>query len=52
MVLHDGIDPKVAHKAFLAIDEFRMNIAPDIEGAAGEHADLYRSMMGFDTPMR
>jgi hypothetical protein len=33
MVVRDGIDPKEVHKAFLAIDEYRDAIAPDIEGA-------------------
>jgi hypothetical protein len=34
MVVRDGIDPKEAHKAFLAIDEYRDAIASDIEGAS------------------
>jgi len=34
MVVRDGIDPQVAHRAFLEIDEYRRVIAPDIEGAA------------------
>jgi hypothetical protein len=33
MVVRDGIDPKVAHEAFLAIDEYRQRIALDIAGA-------------------
>jgi hypothetical protein len=32
-VVRDGIDPQKAHKAFLVIDEYRMLISPDIEGA-------------------
>jgi len=32
-VVRDGIDPQVAHTAFLAIDEYRQKIAPDIKGA-------------------
>ena len=30
LVVRDGIDPLVAHQAFLAIDEYRESIAPDI----------------------
>jgi hypothetical protein len=33
MVVRDGIDAQVAHKAFLAIDEYREFISPDIDGA-------------------
>jgi hypothetical protein len=33
IVVRDGIDPQVAHKAFLEIDEYREIIAADIEGA-------------------
>ena len=33
MVVRDGIDPQVAHTAFLDIDEYRRAIADDIEGA-------------------
>jgi hypothetical protein len=33
LVVGDGIDPKVAHEAFLAIDEYRAFISPDIPGA-------------------
>jgi hypothetical protein len=33
LVVRDGIDPKVAHEAFLAIDEYRQRISPDIAGA-------------------
>ncbi|MDB5432518.1 MAG: hypothetical protein JWP35_3634 [Caulobacter sp.] len=33
MVVRDGIDPQVAHEAFLAIDEYRQKIALDIAGA-------------------
>lgn len=33
LVVRDGIDPQVAHEAFLAIDEYRKHIAPDIQGA-------------------
>ncbi|MCJ2133557.1 hypothetical protein MKK69_05665 [Methylobacterium sp. J-026] len=36
LVVRDGIDPQVAHRAFLAIDEYRFRIAPDTEGAAFE----------------
>jgi hypothetical protein len=32
-VVRDGIDPRKAHQAFLAIDEFRRVISPDIAGA-------------------
>jgi len=34
MVVRDGINPQIAHKAFLAIDEYRDAIAPDIEGSS------------------
>ena len=34
MIVRDGIDPQEAHHAFLAIDEYREAIAPDIEGAS------------------
>lgn len=33
LVVRDGIDPKEAHKAFLAIDEYAEMISPDIKGA-------------------
>jgi hypothetical protein len=33
MVVRDGINPQVAHEAFLAIDEYRESIAPSIPGA-------------------
>ena len=36
LVVRDGIDPQAAHRAFLAIDEYRYRIAPDTEGAAFE----------------
>lgn len=36
LVVRDGIDPQVAHEAFLRIDEYRYRIAPDTEGAAFE----------------
>ena len=36
LVVRDGIDPQDAHRAFLAIDEYRYRIAPDTEGAAFE----------------
>lgn len=33
MVVRDGIDPQVAHKEFLKVDEYRKIIAPDVYGA-------------------
>jgi hypothetical protein len=33
IVLRDGIDPQLAHEAFLVIDEYAGSIAPDIPGA-------------------
>lgn len=33
LVVGDGIEPKAAHEAFLAIDEYRQRIARDIPGA-------------------
>lgn len=33
MVVRDGVDPQVAHAAFLLIDEYRAVISPDIQGA-------------------
>jgi hypothetical protein len=36
MVVRDGIDPKVAHTAFLSIKEYRERISSDIKGA--DHA--------------
>ncbi|MEH2534426.1 hypothetical protein V1277_006278 [Bradyrhizobium sp. AZCC 1588] len=33
LVVRDGIDPQKAHKAFLAIDEYRKLISPDCVGA-------------------
>jgi hypothetical protein len=33
LVVRDGIDPQVAHKAFLVIDEYAEAISPDIPGA-------------------
>jgi hypothetical protein len=32
LVARDGIAPEVAHKAFLAIDEYAERISPDIPG--------------------
>ena len=41
LVVRDGIDPLVAHKAFLAIDEYAQHISPDIPGARdGENSPL------------
>lgn len=34
MVVRDGIDPQVAHRAFLLIDEYRNAISPDTKGAS------------------
>jgi hypothetical protein len=33
LTVRDGIDPKAAHEAFLAIDEYRQRISHDILGA-------------------
>lgn len=33
MVFRDGIDPLVAHQAFLGIDEYRWALAADVPGA-------------------
>lgn len=33
LVVRDGIDPQVAHEAFLLIDEYAESISPDIAGA-------------------
>jgi hypothetical protein len=33
IVVRDHIDPQIAHEAFLAIDEYRRQIASDIAGA-------------------
>jgi hypothetical protein len=33
VTVRDGIDVQAAHRAFLAIDEYRKTISPDIEGA-------------------
>jgi hypothetical protein len=33
LVVRDGIDPKAAYEAFLAIDEYRQRISHDIDGA-------------------
>jgi len=33
IVTRDGLDPAVAHEAFLKIDEYRQRISPDIDGA-------------------
>jgi len=32
-VVRDGLDPQRTHAAFLAIDEYRQCIAPDVQGA-------------------
>lgn len=34
VVVRDGVSPQAAHEAFLAIDEYRARISPDIAGAA------------------
>jgi hypothetical protein len=39
LVVRDGIPPDAAHRAFLAIDEFRAHISPDIPGATAQGAD-------------
>jgi hypothetical protein len=33
LVVRDGIDPQVAHKAFLAIDEYRQRMSGEIDGS-------------------
>ncbi|WP_369723677.1 hypothetical protein AB8Z38_06795 [Bradyrhizobium sp. LLZ17] len=33
LIVRDGIDPQAAHRAFLAIDEYRKTISHDIEGS-------------------
>jgi len=33
IVVRDKVDAQVAHRAFLAIDEYRKLISPDMEGA-------------------
>jgi hypothetical protein len=33
LVVRDGIAVDAAHRAFLAIDEYRASISPDVEGA-------------------
>jgi hypothetical protein len=33
MVVRDGIDPQVAHKELLKIDEYRKATSPEIDGA-------------------
>lgn len=33
LVVRDGIDPQTAHEAFLAVDEYRERISPEIAGA-------------------
>ena len=39
LVVGDGMDPKVVHEAFLAIDEFAEHISPDIQGARHSEDD-------------
>jgi hypothetical protein len=36
MVVRDGIDPQVAHRAFLVIDDYAERIAADIDGSRGQ----------------
>jgi len=36
IVTRDGIDPRIAHKAFLEIEEYRERMSPDIRGAVEE----------------
>ena len=33
LTVRDGIRPKMVHRAFLAIDEYRQHMSPDIPGA-------------------
>jgi hypothetical protein len=33
LVVRDGIDPNRAHRAFLAIEEYRLAVSPDAPGA-------------------
>lgn len=37
IVVAGEIDPLVAHRAFLAIDEYRQHCAPDLPGVAEAH---------------
>lgn len=37
IVVRDGIDPQLAHRAFLNIREYRLRISPDINGAINEN---------------
>ena len=40
IVVRDGIDPQLAHKEFLKVDEYRRNIACDIPGSTNP-AEFY-----------
>lgn len=40
IVVRDRVDPQKAHQAFLAIDQYRRWVAPDVQGADAEPGDL------------
>lgn len=39
LVVRDGVDPQVAHREFLKIEEYRRRISSDISGAARDGED-------------
>ena len=41
-VVLDGVDPRVAHREFLKLKEYRFHIAPDVKGAEGQPAEYER----------
>lgn len=42
LTVREGIAPRAVHKAFLAIDEYRQIVAPDVEGAEEQGEALTR----------
>ncbi len=39
IVVRDNVPPQAAHRAFLAIDEYRQLISPDMQGADDDDED-------------
>ncbi|MCJ2092952.1 hypothetical protein MKK67_10635 [Methylobacterium sp. J-072] len=48
IVTRDGIDPQAAHRAFLAIEEYRLHLAPDTEGAQFRDSPEEASSVGIE----
>jgi hypothetical protein len=47
IVVRDRIDPRIAHEAFLVIDEYRWLISPDAKGAE-DQPDAFATALAAD----